>query len=66
VNVRTSRVPAALLATAITVLASACGGSSSGGDNSTVAPQSSVDAAAAAKVPAALKSAGVVKVAVDA
>ena len=47
-------------------LASGCGGSSSGGGNDTVNTQSSVDAAAAAKLPAGLKSAGVVKVAVDA
>ena len=65
-NVRTKRLPAVIAAVAITVLASACGGSSSGGGNSTISPQSSVDSAAAAKVPAGLKSAGVVKVAVDA
>ena len=50
----------------VTGLASACGGSSSGGDNSKVTPQSSVDAAAVAKLPAAIKSAGVLKVATDA
>lgn len=47
-------------------LASGCGGSSSGGGNATVAPKSSVDSAAAAKVPSGIKSAGVVKVATDA
>jgi polar amino acid transport system substrate-binding protein len=67
VNVRTTRVLALIATAAVTGLASACGGSSSGGGSgATVAPQSSVDSAAAAKVPAGLKSAGVVKVAVDA
>lgn len=66
-NVRTTRVLALIATAAVTGLASACGGSSSGGGSgATVAPQSSVDSAAAAKVPAGLKSAGVVKVAVDA
>ena len=46
-------------------LASGCGGSSSGGGNATVAPKAKVDAAAAAKLPAGIKSAGVVKVASD-
>lgn len=66
-NVRTTRVLALIATAAVTGLASACGGSSSGGGSgATLAPQSSVDSAAAAKVPAGLKSAGVVKVAVDA
>jgi polar amino acid transport system substrate-binding protein len=58
---------AAVLAGALTLLA-ACGGGSSGGGtgNAQVTPQSSVDSAAAAKLPAAIKSAGVVKVATDA
>ena len=65
-NVRATRSIAVLAAVVVTGLTSACGGSSSGGDNSAVVPQSSVDKAAAAKVPASLKAAGVVKVAVDA
>src|SRR4051794_8509180 len=56
---------AAALAGALALL-SACGGGSSGGSGQTVTPQSSVDSAAAAKLPAAIKSAGVVKVATDA
>lgn len=63
-NVRTIAALAALTSIG---LASACGGSSSGGgDNSTVTPQSSVDSAAAAKLPDNIKSAGVIKVATDA
>jgi len=67
VKVSATRSIAVLAAVAVTGLASACGGSSSGGgDNSTVPPGSSVNAAAAAKLPDAIKSAGVVKVATDA
>ena len=65
-NVSMTRAIAALAIAAATGLAAGCGGSSSGGHTDTVTPKSSVDSAAAAKVPAALKSAGVVKVAVDA
>jgi len=66
VNFKT-RTIAVLAAVTSIGLASGCGGSSSGGgDNSTVTPQSTVDSAAAAKLPAAIKSAGVVKVATDA
>lgn len=67
-NVSKSRAITALAATAVIGLASGCGGSSSGGagGGATVAPQSSVDSAAAAKVPAGIKSAGVVKAATDA
>ncbi|HET7310412.1 MAG TPA: ABC transporter substrate-binding protein [Mycobacteriales bacterium] len=46
-------------------LVAACGGGSSGGKQA-VQPTSSVDSAAAGKVPSAIKSAGVVKVATDA
>jgi polar amino acid transport system substrate-binding protein len=56
---------AAVLACTLTLVA-ACGGGSSGGSKQTVKTQSSVDSAAAAKLPSALKSAGVVKVATDA
>ena len=56
---------AAALACTVTMVA-ACGSSSSGGNNQTVKTQTSVDSAAAAKLPSALKSAGVVKVATDA
>jgi polar amino acid transport system substrate-binding protein len=56
---------AAALACTLTLVA-ACGGGSSGGSKQTVKTQSSVDSAAAAKLPSALKSAGVVKVATDA
>jgi polar amino acid transport system substrate-binding protein len=55
---------AAVLACTLLLLA-ACGGGSSGG-NQKVQTQSSVDSAAAAKLPSALKSAGTVKVATDA
>jgi polar amino acid transport system substrate-binding protein len=55
---------AAALACTLTLVA-ACGGGSSGG-NQKVQTQSSVDSAAAAKLPSALKSAGTVKVATDA
>ena len=65
-NVGATRSIAVLAAVLVTGLISACGGSSSGGDNATVTPKSSVDAAAAAKLPAAIKSAGIVKVATDA
>jgi polar amino acid transport system substrate-binding protein len=50
---------------ALAVALAGCGGSSSGG-NQTVKPAGGVNSAAAAKLPAALKSAGVVKVATDA
>jgi polar amino acid transport system substrate-binding protein len=66
VNVKSTRAIAVLATAVITAMASGCGGSSSGGDNATVTPQSSVDSAAAAKVPSGIKSAGVVKVATDA
>jgi len=66
VNTTARRSVAVLAAVLATGMASACGGSSSGGDNDTVTPQSSVDSAAAAKLPAGIKSAGVVKVATDA
>jgi polar amino acid transport system substrate-binding protein len=56
---------AVVIVAALTLLA-ACGGGSSGGNNQTVTPKSSVDSAAAAKLPAAIKKAGVVKVAIDA
>ena len=60
------RTIAVLAAVTSIGLASGCGGSSSGGgDNSTVTP-SSVDSAAAAKLPDNIKSAGVIKVATDA
>jgi polar amino acid transport system substrate-binding protein len=63
-SVRTVAVIAAVTSIGLTA---GCGGSSSGGgDNATVTPQSSVDSAAAAKLPAAIKSAGVIKVATDA
>ena len=66
-NVSATRSIAVLAAVMVTGLASGCGGSSSGGgDNATVTPQSSTDSAAAAKLPAGIKSAGVVKVATDA
>lgn len=71
-----SRRPAVTLgATALTLAVLAgCGSSSSGGNNQAVSPQAgsssgataSLDSALAAKVPATLKSAGVVKVATDA
>jgi polar amino acid transport system substrate-binding protein len=62
-----ARATAILSTILITGIATGCGGSSSGGgDNATVAPQSSTDSAAAAKLPAGIKSAGVVKVATDA
>ena len=65
---------AALSVTAVTALSllAGCGGSSSGGENPTVAATNSssasagLNAAAAAKLPAALKSAGTIKVATDA
>src|SRR5207248_7888551 len=66
VNIGTHRAIAIAATLAVTGLTAACGGSSSGGNGATVAPQSSVDSAAAAKLPADIKSAGVVKVAVDA
>jgi polar amino acid transport system substrate-binding protein len=66
VKVSAARCIAVFAAVAVTGLASACGGSSSGGDNATVTPGSSVDSAAAAKLPAGIKSAGEVKVATDA
>jgi polar amino acid transport system substrate-binding protein len=66
VNIRAKRSIAVSAAVMVTGFASACGGSSSGGDDATVKPGSSVNAAAAAKLPAAIKSAGVVKVATDA
>jgi len=50
---------------ALAVVVSACGGSSSGGTQ-TVKPASGANAAAVAKLSAALKSAGTVKVATDA
>src|SRR4051812_38093079 len=53
----------ATAATALSLL-SACGGGSSGGPQ-TVAPQSSVDSALAAQVPAAIKSDGVITIGVD-
>lgn len=65
-NVRKTRIATVIAAAAVIGLASGCGGSSSGGSGATVAPQSSVDSAAAAKVPSGIKSAGVVKVATDA
>lgn len=66
-KVSATRAIAVLATAVVTSMVAGCGGSSSGGgDNSTVAPQSSVDSAAAAKLPAAIKSAGVVKVATDA
>lgn len=63
---RSSRpgVYAAALACTLALVA-ACGSGSSGGKQSVV-PKSSVDSAAAAKLPSAIKSAGVVKVASDA
>jgi polar amino acid transport system substrate-binding protein len=67
VNVSATRAIAVLATALLTGMASGCGGSSSGGgDDATVTPQSSVDSAAAAKLPAAIKSAGVIKVATDA
>lgn len=61
-----SRRGFALLVVAGTVgLSAACGGSSSGGDNAAVTPESSVDAALAAQVPAAVKSDGVIKIGTD-
>jgi polar amino acid transport system substrate-binding protein len=70
---RPSRRPfAAIALAAVAVVASACGGSSSGGSVSTQpstgssSPGVGVNSAAAAKVPASLKSAGVVRVASDA
>ena len=65
-KVSATRAVAVAATVVITGMASGCGGSSSGGDNATVAPQSSVDSAAAAKLPSGIKSAGVVKVATDA
>jgi polar amino acid transport system substrate-binding protein len=55
---------AAALAGALTLLA-ACSGGSSGGNDQTVKPQSSVDSALAAKVPAAVKSDGTITIGVD-
>jgi polar amino acid transport system substrate-binding protein len=66
VNRSARRGTTALVATLVIVLTAACGGSSSGGKSETLTPQSSVDSAAAAKLPAGIKSAGVVKVATDA
>jgi len=66
VNVSGTRAVTLIATAAIIGLASGCGGSSSGGNNATVTPQSSVDSAAAAKVPAGIKSAGVIKAATDA
>lgn len=61
-----ARTIAVLAAVTSIGLTAGCGGSSSGGgDNSTVTP-SSVDSAAAAKLPDNIKSAGVIKVATDA
>lgn len=66
-NVTATRAIAVLATALLTGMASGCGGSSSGGgDGATVTPQTSVNKAAAAKVPAGIKSAGVVKVASDA
>ncbi|HET6818892.1 MAG TPA: ABC transporter substrate-binding protein [Mycobacteriales bacterium] len=59
-----SGVYAAALICTLTLVA-ACGSSSSGGKQ-TIQTKSSVDAAAAAKVPSGLKSAGTLKVATDA
>jgi len=53
-----------VVAAALTLLA-ACGGGSSGGEDQTVQPQSSVDSALAAQVPAAIKSDGTITVGVD-
>ena len=64
-NVRATRSIAVLAAVLTTGLTSACGGSSSGGGNATVAPGSSADSALASKVPAAVKSDGVITVGVD-
>jgi polar amino acid transport system substrate-binding protein len=60
-----TRAVVVLTAVVVTGLVSACGGSSSGGDNATVAPESSVDKALAAQVPASIKSDGVIKVGMD-
>ena len=59
------RPMAALAVAALTIGLAGCGGSSSGGKQS-VTPASGVNSAAAAKLSAALKSAGSVKVASDA
>jgi polar amino acid transport system substrate-binding protein len=69
---RTSTTALSLVTIGALSLAAGCGSSSSGGENPTVgatnpsSASASLNSAAAAKLPAALKSAGVVKVAADA
>src|SRR4051812_31785756 len=62
VNRRSATISVAAL---LMTLVAACGGGSSGGSNQTVEPQSSVDSALAAMVPANIKSDGVITVGVD-
>lgn len=60
-----SRTTTLAACAALALLVAGCGGSSSGGKQ-TVKPAGGVNSAAAAKVPAGLKSAGTIKVATDA
>ena len=60
------RSSAVLAVAALAVSLAGCGGSSSGGGKQSIKPASGVNAAAAAKLSAELKSAGTVKVATDA
>ena len=60
------RSTTALAIAALALGLAGCGGSSSGGGKQTVKPASGVNSAAAAKLSAALKSGGTVKVATDA